>query len=422
LKLFRNKTISVPKDLSTIISYNPEDEVSPENVDMATDDVNSIWNGVEKYYRSGVQPGISLCIRRHGKIILNRAIGFAKGNGPDDGPDVEKVPITPDTPICQFSASKAVTAMLIHSLVEKGLINLTDPVSHHIPEFGMNGKEDITIFNVLAHRSGFPSPPKSANTDILFNFDDTVKLICDLEPKYPSGHTTAYHAITSGFILGEIIKRKTGKSIREFLAETIQKPLGFRYFNYGVPEEEIDNVALNYATGLPVVFPFSMIINHSLGKQWEEIIQISNEKRFLEAIIPSANLVATANEISQFFQLLLNMGELNGKRIFDPLSIKRATIEAGKMQFDKTMVLLPMRYSPGLMLGSDPISLFGPFTKKAFGHWGFFNSFSWADPERAIAVSLLTTGKAFIGTYLIDHFRLISLISKHCKKIEETPI
>jgi len=411
-----SKRIRITGDLSKIITIDSQSEVDPEEVKMTKKDVELIWKGVINYYKTGVHPAIVLCVRREGKIVIKRSIGHCFGNGPDDLPDTNKKVINPDTPICQFSASKAVTAMLIHSLVEKGKIHLNDPVSFYIPEFGKNGKEDITIFHVLSHRSGFPTIPDYDDPEILFNYDDAVKKLCDSKPVYQPGHKPAYHAITGGYILGEIIKRVTNKDIREVLDETIKKPLGFKYFNFGAEENEIENIAQTYQTGPPVIFPFTMIVKKSLGGPWELANNIARDPRFLKVVIPSANLIATADEMSQFFQMLLNNGELNGVRVFDPLTVRRATIEAGKIQIDNSMVVLPMRYSPGFMLGSDPISLYGPYTSKVFGHWGFINCFSWADPERNTAVSLLNTGKPFLSPHLVQHFDLLARISKHTKK------
>ena len=406
------KTINVPKNLSSVSTLNLSEEVEPELAGMTRAGIDALWSGVEAYYKTGVHPGIALCIRRKGKIILKRAIGHVDCGPGDDSQDTPL--LSPDTPICQFSASKAVTAMLVHALVENGQIHLKDPVSHYIPEFGANGKENITIEHVLSHRSGFPSVPNDIETKVLFDFNEVVRLICESEPKSLPGHTVAYHAITGGFILGELIKRVTGMNIREFLRKTIKYPLGFKYFNYGADGHDIKDIAVNYSTGLPVVFPFSTLFRYSLGRPWNEIVEISNQPQFLEAIIPAGNLIATADEMSQFFQLLLNGGSINGTRIFEPLTVKRALLEAAQIRLDKTMVLLPMRYSAGMMLGSNPVSLFGPFTPQAYGHWGFFNSFSWADPEREIAVSLLNTGKVFLGPHLVQHFKLLHLISKHC--------
>ncbi|MBF0225047.1 MAG: beta-lactamase family protein [Desulfobacterales bacterium] len=417
MKAFVYKTINVPKDLSKVTTYRLEDESPIEETGMTKEGKDAIWAGVEDYYRTGVHPSIIFCMRRKGKVVLNRAIGHAQGNGPDDSPDAKKILAKPETPVCMFSATKAVTAMLMHYLVEKKLINLTDPVSYYVPEFGAEGKENTTIYHVLSHQGGFPVISSDADPEILFDFDAAVKLLCKSKPASIAGRKISYHAITGGFILGELAKRVTGKNLREILAEAVQKPLVFKYFNYGVDDEGVDKVAINYPTGFPVVFPLSYVASRALGIPWKDVVRISNDKRFLTSIIPSANLVATADEICKFFQLLLNKGSLDGVRVFEPLTVKRAIMETSFTVSDN-IVLIPMRYSAGMMLGSSPMSLmFGPFTEKAFGHWGFINMFCWADPERDISVALLNTGKPLVGPHLVKHYKLLSLISKYAAKI-----
>jgi len=293
-------------------------------------------------------------------------------------------------------------------LAERGGVSLTDPVVNYIPEFAVLGKYKITIDHILSHHGGVPYPPSGANPDILFDHDAFVKLICGIKPKARSkdGGHMAYHAITGGTILAEIIRRVTGKDIREMLAEAVQKPLGFRYFNFGVPEADIPKVARNYDTGLPLVFPISAIAKRALSASWEDVVQISNEPRFMRAIIPAANLVATADEMCQFFQVLLDGGEWNGQRIFKPETVARAVAPAAKMWLDGTMVV-PMRYSSGLMLGASPVGMWGPYTESAFGHVGFMNIFCWADPARDISVSLQTTGKTLLGPHLAAIVRFL---------------
>ena len=406
--------VKVPDDLSQVTVHDKSAEVEPDQVGLTPSDINTIWEGVEKYYRTGVHPGIALCLRKQGKIVLKRTIGHAKGNVVGESESTEPILMNPETPICQFSASKAVTAMLIHHLAENGYIHLNDPVSHYVPEFGKHGKENITIYHVLTHRSGFGILPENIDAEILFDHDQALQMICDMHPQYPAGQTASYHAVSGGYVLHEILRRVTGKDLREYLRETIQEPLGFKYFNYGIAEEQIETVAETYFTGWPVTFPFTRIIRRSLGGPWDMVIKMSNDSRFFTSIIPSANLISTVDEMCQFFQMLLNGGELNGVRLFDPLTVRRATIEAGKMQMDKSMVLLPMRYSAGMMLGSNPFGMFGPDTKNAFGHWGFINSFSWCDPDRDISVSMLNTGKPFLTPHLINHFDVLARISKVC--------
>ena len=145
------------------------------------------------------------------------------------------------------------------------------------------------------------------------------------------------------------------------------------------------------------------------------MVRISNDSRFMKVIIPCANLFSTADEVSRFFQLLLNKGELDGMRIFNPLTIYHAIMEVGKPEVDRT-VMIPMRYGAGMILGNKPIGMYGPFTQHAFGHLGFSNIFCWADPERDIVVSLLTTGKAMLGPHIIPLARLLLRISWHCRK------
>ena len=173
-------------------------------------------------------------------------------------------------------------------------------------------------------------------------------------------------------------------------------------------------MAKNYDTGFPLVFPVSAIAKRALSASWGDVVQISNEPRFMRAIIPAANLVATADEMSQFFQILLDGGELNGKRIFQPETVSRAVAPAAKMWFDGTMVV-PMRYSAGLMLGASPVGMWGPYTESAFGHIGFMNIFCWADPAREISVSLQTTGKTLAGPHLAAIVRFLFTIGRRCR-------
>lgn len=406
--------IKVPKKLERVTSYKPEDEVDPADAGMSKRGVESIWVAVENLYRTGIYPAISFCLRRRGKIVLKRAIGHTRGNGPGDRPDNERIPVTPDTPICLFSASKVVTAMLIHLLAEHGKINLMDPVTCYIPEFISHGKENITIYHILTHHGGISHLPQNVDPEIVFDHDAFTKLLCESRHVSQGGRRIAYHAITGGYILGEIVRRVTGKDIRELLIETLKKPLGFRYFNYGASDDDSHKVAINYFTGLPVIFPFSIHIKRALGASWKDIVRISDDPRFMKEIIPSGNMVSTADEMSQFFQLLLNGGELDDVRIFDPATIRRATMAAGRMAIDRT-VMLPMRYSAGMILGSNPMGMYGPFTHNAFGHLGFSNIMCWADYDRDIAVSLLNTGKAFLGKHLVTLFRLLACISWYCR-------
>ncbi|HVL00577.1 MAG TPA: serine hydrolase domain-containing protein [Dongiaceae bacterium] len=402
----------MPRSLRGLVNI-AENEVNPEWLGLTERDRDVIWAAVEDLYRTGAYPALSICIRRHGEILLNRSIGHVKGNGPGDID--EKVVATPDTPFCLFSASKAVTAMLVHLLEEQGQLNQLNPVSYYIPEFAANGKKRITVQQILAHRAGIASF-KDIDPELLFDHNAIMNLIYSAKPTTLHGRELAYHALTGGYVLGELVQRITGASIREFLRVQVQEPLGFRNFNYGVPDSVYPDVARNYITGFPVVFPVKQFIKRILGADLETAIDLSNDPRFYQQIIPAGNITATAEECSRFFQCLLNGGEYEGKRIFQPVTVERAVREVSATQFDSTL-LAPMRYSAGMMLGNYPIGLFGPSTSSAYGHIGLTNNFCWADPERMVAVSLLTSGNPVLGTHIPRVAWLLTLISRRCKKV-----
>ena len=404
--------IAVPASLGDVVNI-ADNEVNPEWLGLTERDRDVIWRAVEALYRTGAYPALSICIRRHGEILLNRSVGHVQGNGPGDS-DLPVV-ATPDTPFCLFSASKAITAMLIHLLEERSQINLLNPVSYYIPEFAANGKKRITIQQILAHRAGIASF-NDIDPEVLFDHDAIMNLIYSAKPTNLHGRELAYHALTGGYVLGELVQRVTGSDIREFLRVNVQEPMGFRNFNYGAPDAVYPEIARNYLTGLPIVFPVKQFIKRILGADLETAIQLSNDPRFYQQIIPAGNIVATAEECSRFFQCLLNGGEYEGKRIFQPVTVERAVREVNATELD-TMLLAPMRYSAGMMLGNYPIGLFGPATPHAYGHLGLTNNFCWADPERMISVSLLTSGNPVLGSHLPRLAMLLTTISRRCKKV-----
>lgn len=380
--------------------------------------VEHIWEAAVDLYLSGVHPGLQLCLRREGRVVLDRAIGHARGNGPDDPADSPKVPMTPGTPACIYSASKAVTAMVVHLLDERRQLHIGDRVSEYVPEYAQNGKEGTTIAHVLAHRAGVASMPDEAlDLDSIDDWDRIIRMICEEKPSIRPGRMLAYHAVSGGYILGEIVRRVTGKTVREVLAEEILDPLDFRWGNYGVASEDVEQVAPSYVTGPPLVPPLSTLVKRVLGSPLGEVVELSNDPRFLTALVPSANVVTTANELSRFFEIFRQGGELDGVRVMEPRTIRRALTEQSHLEIDFSLVF-PTRFSYGLMLGADYVSLYGRDTDLAFGHLGLINIMGWADPEREISVGLITTGKAIVYPELPRFYGVMSRIASEVPKTE----
>jgi CubicO group peptidase (beta-lactamase class C family) len=409
--------VRVPKDLEAVTTRGAEED--PEAAELAPEIVERIWEGAERMYRSGVHPGLSLCVRRHGKVVLNRALGHARGNGPDDDEDAPKVAMTPETPACIYSASKGITAMVVHKLDEQGQLHIGDRVSEYIPEYAQNGKEGTTIAHVLAHRAGVASMPKETiDLERIGDDEFILRAICEAKPSIRPGRLLAYHAVSGGFILGEIVKRVTGRDIREVLAEEFLDPLDFRWGNYGVDREDVDEVALSYVTGPPLLPPVSLLVKRVLGQPIDKVVEVSNDARFLTAIVPSANIVTTADELSRFFEIFRAGGELDGVRVMEERTIRRALTEQSHLEVDLSL-LFPTRFSYGLMLGADYVSLYGRDTDLAFGHLGLINIMGYADPERAISVGLITTGKAIVYPELPRFYGLMQRIASEVPKVEQ---
>ena len=386
-------------------------EVDPLSVGLARDDVESIWSSVVDFYKTGFHPALALCIRRRGEVILDRTIGHARGNSPDEPEGTPLVPATPKTLFNFFSGSKAVTAMLIHLLAERDQLHVDEPVATFIPEFARNRKERITIRDLLTHRAGIPdTPAQVADLDMLQDPQRILEMLYELEPTYKPGTVPAYHAVTSGFIFAELIQRVSGVGIREFLHREISEPLGMSHFNYGVPKERLDEVAIDACTGPKLIWPMKDIFEKALGVSIEELIDISNDPRCRTGIIPSANLIATADDICRFFELLVAGGIHEGTRIFSEATVRRATKLQTSGQIDR-MLLLPMFYSMGFMLGTEPVGLYGLHCGKAFGHAGLSNILAWADPERDISVALLNSGKPFVAVETYHWLNIVRLIS-----------
>jgi CubicO group peptidase (beta-lactamase class C family) len=309
--------------------------------------------------------------------------------------------------------------MLLHKLDEDGALNLLDPISHYVPEYGVNGKRRATLFHLLSHRGGIPRIDAEVTPELLFDRHSVIKMLCEAAPESPSGHRQAYHAVTAGYILGEVIERVTGMDIRQYLHQTIEKPLGMRCFNYGLAEQFRDECSLNYATGAHPALGTDAYLHHAIGGGLQMAVDVTNDPRFMDTVCPAGNLYTDAEQACRFFELLLNGGELNGVRIFSPETVFRATLETTRPTLDSTL-LIPMRYALGPMLGDNPVGMFGPMSGHAFGHLGFSNIFCWADPSRDISISILTTGKSVVGTHVPALGNLLYQISKQCATVEKS--
>ncbi len=390
----RLSTSVLPAPLHEVTVAREGAEAPPGDAGLTRRDVDEIWATVEGLYASGLHPAIALCLRRRGHVVLDRTIGHARGNSPR--PTGAKVRATPDTRFCLFSAAKAVTAVLVHMAEERGLLHLDDAVADFVPAFARHDKGAITLRQLMVHRAGLPSlPDAKIDEQVLTDWPRILEVLCDARPLSAPGRRLAYHALTGGYLLGEVLQVVTGRPLRTLLREWLTAPLGLSSIEYGVPDGPLDVVAENAFTGLPPVPPLAWMLERSLGIPLRRAVEVSNRDAWLRAVVPSGNIVSTANDTCRLFEALLRDGELGGVRVLERRTVRRAVAETSYLEVDQTLGL-PMRYGTGFMLGARRLSLYGADTERAFGHLGFTSVVAWADPARDISVALLTSGKPFV--------------------------
>lgn len=381
--------IRVPADLDAVTAIGEEDH---SEIDQAS--VDRIWQAARHWYQAGMHPAIQLCIRRNGKVVLNRAIGHGWGNAPTDEPDAEKIPVTTGTPFCVYSAAKGITATVVHMLVDQGVFALDDRVCEYIPSYTSHGKDKTTIRHVLTHSAGVPFPtgpkPDLRRAD---DHDYAQEQLGKLRPLYPPGRMHMYHALTWGPLMREIVYAAAGKDIRDILAAEILEPLNFRWTNFGVAPEDIPLVAPSHPTGKPLPPAIAAIFRKAIGGTVHEIIPYTNTPAFLSTVVPSSNTISTADELSRFAEIWRRGGELDGVRIMSPERMYGAVQQSRRLRPDVAVGLMPARWGTGYMLGTERFGPFGRNAPQAFGNLGLANIAIWADPARGMAAGLISSGK-----------------------------
>jgi CubicO group peptidase (beta-lactamase class C family) len=381
--------IRVPADLDAVTTIADEDR---SEVDSAA--IERILQAARHWYQAGMHPAIQLCIRHHGRVVLNRAIGHGWGNAPTDAPDAEKIPVTTDTPFCVYSAAKGVTATVVHMLAERGVFLLDDRVCDYIPTFTSHGKDRITIRHVMTHSAGLPFPtgprPDVKRAD---DHEYAQQMLSGLRPLYPPGLVHIYHALTWGPLMREIVYAAAGKDIREILATEILEPLDFRWTNFGVDHKDLPLVAPSHATGRPLPPMIAQAFRKAIGGTVHEVIPYTNGRLFLTTVIPSSNTVSTANELSRFAEIWRRGGELDGVRVLRPETLRGAAAECRRLRPDFAVGLMPARWGTGFILGTNRFGPFGRNAPAAFGHLGLVNIAVWADPQRGLSAGLISSGK-----------------------------
>lgn len=380
-------------------------ECRPEEAGLSAAQAEAIWIAACDLYATGLHPALTLCLRRNGKVVLHRALGDLKPG----------VPMRPEMPVCLFSASKAISALLVHKLVEQGKIALDERVAHYIPEFAPHGKDRVTVRQLLSHRAGIPTiTEKDADPELLFDWDAVIQRLCAAKPFDPRFEKQAYHAITGGYIVGELVRRVGQIELRDALRQWIAEPLGCTTLDFGLKPGLV--APPNSLAGQRTPWLVNKLAARVLGGTLERCVEVSNDPRFAQSVIPAGNIYANADDACRVYQMLLDGGLYNGARLFKKETIAEATRPTGSAKLDG-MLLVPVRFSAGFWLGEPKLSLYGIGTPHAYGHMGFINIAAWADPQRGVSCTLLTTGKSLAFSAMRRFLQFTNTVSRECPSL-----
>lgn len=295
------------------------------------------------------------------------------------------VPMRADTLMIWMSCTKAVAAVAIGQLWERGLLELDDVVARHIPEFGVRGKEGITVRHLLTHTAGFRALLGEWEKQ---PWDRVIAAVCDarLESGWAPGRKAGYHVATSWYILGELVRRLDGRPFGRYAREAIFEPLGMNDSWVGMPPERYraygDRIGLMHDTsrGAPVADNF-----------WDT-------EAGAALCRPAGNGRGPVRELGRLYQALLNRGELDGGRVLSAQTVEAMTAPHRVGTYDHTF-RHTMDWGLGFMVNSNhygpgtvPYN-FGPHAgDRAFGHSGHQSSTAFADPDNGVAVALVLNG------------------------------
>lgn len=354
--------------------------------------------------------GASVSIRLEGRPVVDLWGGFA---------DEQGTPWREDTLACVYSVVKGATSLCAHILAAAGELDLDAPVAHYWPKFAQAGKEDVTITHLLSHEAGLIGPRGQHGPEVAYDWEQTCDLLAETEPWWEPGSRQGYHAVTFGYLVGEVVRRITGLSLGTFLAKEVTSRLGADVF-VGTPDTEHDRCAemigqpdiLRMAATLPGVpdGPVTSLNQHPLAPAIVALghlrIGDANTPEFRRAEIPGSNGHATARGLATMYDAILS-GEILGAEALERAIIPRPMPGGMDVVLSPMNGFAPPRLSWGLGFQINQGRM-GGASARAFGHGGIAGSMAFADPEHGVAFAYVTN--TFAQASGADVGRLDSLV------------
>jgi CubicO group peptidase (beta-lactamase class C family) len=309
-----------------------------------------------------------------------------------------------DTLLNVYSTTKGIVATCVAMLVDRGVLSYDDTVASVWPEFAQNGKQHVTIAQVLSHQAGLPAFEEPTTVEDLYDWNGRCAALARQKPRWVPGEKTAYHPITYGFLTGEIVRRASGRrSIGEFVHQELATPLAADFF-IGLEPTLHQRVAqtlkprnLIDPSALPSIEETRLSVTNPLLHP-----QFANTAEWRKAEMPALNGHASAEGIARIYALLANGGQFQRLKLLSPATIDRMT----QVLSDRMDLTLGMeaRWAAGVVM-NDTTTFFGP-NPRTYGHSGWGGSFGCADPDRRLAIGYVCNQ---MGPDLVGDIRSLEL-------------
>jgi CubicO group peptidase (beta-lactamase class C family) len=344
--------------------------------------------------------GGALVVRLRGQTVVNLATGTMARDGRL---------WTPATLAISFSTTKGAASTVVHQLVDRGALGYDDPVALHWPEFGAGGKGRVTVRELLTHRAGLYSVQAVADQaeDLLDHLAVEDRLAA--RAVHAPTRRSAYHAITYGWLVSGLVRRVTGRGLKELVLSELAQPLGTDGLNIGAPAQAPERVAEPVGSALRQIGSAARL----LGPLWRrtqltragyEALHVPGFHRLFEGPeppiwnteMPAVNGMLSADGLARLYGALANGGSDNGARILSP----EATHELGRVQLRSADAVLGLRMR--WRLGYHQAFGAGPAAPRAFGHYGYGGSGGWADPTIGLSLGFVTNRIGSLTTPLGD--------------------
>ncbi|MFM9498648.1 serine hydrolase domain-containing protein [Streptomyces galilaeus] len=317
-----------------------------------------------------------------------------------------------DTLVNVWSTSKGPTALCAHLLADRGLLDLDAPVADYWPEFAAAGKEGVLVRHLLSHRAGLAGLREPHTLEQLYDWELTTARLAATEPWWEPGTRSGYHALTYGFLVGEVVRRVSGLLPGAFLEREVTGPLGID-FTIGLPEKEAGRAAEMVhppaASSSEQAAVFAQLTPTAIAALTNPLAGAgeANTPAWRAAEIPAANGHGTARAVAALYGVLAGGGSADGRRVLSPEAAER--VREGQGGCRDLVLGAGFAHETEIGLGlwlSGPNGSYGP-NPRAFGHDGFGGSCGLADPEAGLSLGYVMNR---MGPHIADDPRKMALV------------